>query len=37
MDLSQKDADDMMFNDTLSLDEIEQLAKALTEQETENN
>lgn len=37
MDLSQKDANDMMFNDTLSLDEIEQLAKALTEQETENN
>lgn len=36
MDLSQKDANDMMFNDTLSLDEIEQLAKALTEQETEN-
>lgn len=35
MDLLQQDVNDMMFNDTLNLEEIEKLAKELTQQETE--
>lgn len=37
LDLSQKELEDMMFNDTLNLDQIKELAKALQEEETENN
>lgn len=35
MDLLQQDVNDMMFNDTLNLDEIEKLAKELTQKEAE--
>lgn len=37
MDLSQKELDDMCFDDTLTLDQIEKLAIALQEQETKDN
>ena len=37
MDLSQKELDDMCFDDTLTFDQIEKLAIALQEQETKDN
>lgn len=37
MDLSQKEIDEMIFNDNLNLNEIERLAKALQKQETQKD